>query len=62
MREEFLNRFKRYLEEWERFDSIRIHWMWKILYPIGFFLEMRILNQKHRLTKEYEHYLDTVKK
>lgn len=57
---EFLTKFEAYLHEWNRLNAIRRHWILRtVLYiPVGFFLEMRVLHLKHRLTMEYSDYLE----
>lgn len=57
---ELIKRFEEYLEEWKRLDSIEIHSIWKFLFPIGFILEMRILNKKSKLTANYSNYIDSI--
>lgn len=56
---EFIIKFKRYLTEWQELDKFRLNWWLKypLYIPIGFYLEMRNLNKKSRLTKNYSNYL-----
>lgn len=60
MPNDFINRFEKYLIDWKHLDRFRLNWWlrYPLYLPFGFFLEMRNLNAKHRLTTEYGKYLD----
>lgn len=62
MNKDFMARFENYIDEWNELDSFRLNWWLKypLYLPLGFFLEMRNLNKKGRLTKDYGKYLDTL--
>ena len=63
MQNDFLERFEQYLNEWKELDKFRLNWWLKypLYLPFGFYLEMKNLNKKSRLTKNYSIYLDTLK-
>ena len=60
MQNDFLQKFEKYLNEWKRLDSFRLNWWlnYPLYLPIGFWLEMKNLNAKHKLTTEYSKYLE----
>lgn len=59
--EQFMNNFQKYVDDWNKLDKFRLNWWLK--YPlyllIGFPLEIRNLNKKHKLTEEYNKQLST---
>lgn len=59
---EQLEKFYEYLDAWNRLDAFRLNWWlrYPLWLPFGFFLEMRNLNAKGKLTKEYGEYLETL--
>lgn len=59
--QEFLKKFDEYISEWNKLDQFRLNWWLKypLYIPVGFFLEMRNLNKKSALTKEYSDYIET---
>ena len=62
MHEEFLQRFKKYQEDWyaqdKRIVEFRRRWYsWGILYLFTGFYEFWLIHQLGKITKEYEKYL-----
>ena len=59
MQNNFLERFETYIREWKELDKFYLNWWLKypLYLPIGFILEMRNLNKKHKLTSDYSEYL-----
>jgi hypothetical protein len=62
MQNNFLEKFEQYVNDWNELDKFRLNWWLKYPFyiPIGFYLEMKNLNKKSRLTKNYSNYLNTL--
>jgi hypothetical protein len=62
MQNNILQKFQEYMENWKQLDSFRLGWWFKypLYLPFGFWLEMNNLNKKHKLTKEYNDYLNSL--
>ena len=60
MHNNFLEKFEKYLNDWKELDKFRLNWWLKypLYLPFGFWLEMKNLNKKSKLTKDYSNYLD----
>ena len=57
---DFENEFKNYVDSWNILASYKPAKIWRILFPIGFFLEMKNLKKMEELTQAWNEYLDAV--
>lgn len=62
MQNNLLQKFVEYVNEWNKLDSFRLNWLLKypLYLPIGFWLEMRNLSKKCKLTSDYSKYLESM--
>lgn len=58
---EYLRKFDEYIYNWTLLDRVQIPLIWQIIFPVKFYLEMRILHKKAKLTNEYQIFIHKAK-
>lgn len=58
---EYINKFQEYMYNWTLLDRIQIPLIWEIIFPVGFYLKMRILHRKAKLTEQYSIFIERAK-
>lgn len=58
---EYLRKADEYIYNWNLLDRIKIPLIWRVIFPVGFYLKMNILYRKAILTNEYSQFIEKAK-